>query len=103
MLDTVEVVGPSLVPLMLEASPNPFNPRLTIQYSLPVGGSARLEVLDLQGRVVRVLFDEYRSAGADRIDWNGMDGQGRAAASGVYLVRLVTQQGSTRKQVTLLR
>ncbi len=103
VLDTVEIVGPTVAPLLLEASPNPFNPRLTIQYSLPAAGSARLEVLDLQGRVVRVLFDEYRAAGSDRIDWNGMDSRGHAAASGVYLIRLVSQHGSTRQQVTLLR
>ncbi len=103
VLDTVEVVGPSVLPLLLEASPNPFNPRLTIQYSLPDGGSARLEVIDLMGRVVQVIFDEFRPAGADQVNWNGLDRRGQAAASGVYLVRLVTDKGFTEKRVTLLR
>ncbi len=103
VLDTVEVVGPSMMPLMLKASPNPFNPRLTIQYSLPVGGSARLEVIDLMGRVVQVLFDEFRPAGEDQAVWNGLDRRGQAAASGVYLVRLVTNDGFTEQRVTLLR
>jgi hypothetical protein len=103
VLDTVEVVGPSMMPLMLKASPNPFNPRLTIQYSLPVGGSARLEVIDLMGRVVQVLFDEFRPAGEDQAVWNGLDRRGQAAASGVYLVRLVTNEGFTEQRVTLLR
>jgi len=103
VLDTVEVVGPAVLPLRLEASPNPFNPRLTIKYSLPVGGSARLEVIDLMGRVVQVLFDEFRPAGADQVNWNGLDRRGQAAASGVYLVRLVTNHGFTEQRVTLLR
>ena len=103
VLDTVEVVGPSMMPLMLKTSPNPFNPRLTIQYSLPVGGSARLEVIDLRGHVVQVLFDEFRPAGEDQTVWNGLDRRGQAAASGVYLVRLVTQEGFTDQRVTLLR
>jgi hypothetical protein len=103
VLDTVDVIGPSMVPLRLAASPNPFNPRLTIQYSLPTGGSARLEVIDLRGRVVQVLFDEFRPAGADQAVWNGLDRRGQAAASGVYLVRLVTKQGFTEQRVTLLR
>ena len=103
VLDTVEVVGPSMIPLMLKASPNPFNPRLTIQYSLPVGGTARLEVIDLRGRVVQVLFDEFRPAGEDQTVWNGLDRRGQAAASGVYLVRLVTMEGFTEQRVTLLR
>ncbi len=103
VLDTVEVVGPLMEFLMLKTSPNPFNPRLTIQYSLPVGGSARLEVIDLRGRVVQVLFDEFRPAGADQTVWNGLDRRGQAAASGVYLVRLVTNEGFTEQRVTLLR
>jgi len=103
VLDTVEVVGPAILPLRLEASPNPFNPRLTIKYSLPVGGSARLEIIDLMGRVVQVLFDEFRPAGADQVNWNGLDRRGQAAASGVYLVRLVTKEAVTEQRVTLLR
>jgi len=103
VLDTVEVPGPTGLPLQLEAVPNPFNPRLTVRFSLPAAGAARMEVLDLQGRIVRVLFDEYRSAGSDQVMWNGLDDQGRAAASGVYLVRLVSGPGTTQQQVTLLR
>jgi hypothetical protein len=72
-LDSVEVPGPAAQPLLLAASPNPFNPRLTISYALPVAGRARLEILDLKGRLVRVLFDETRNAGEDRIAWNGVD------------------------------
>jgi hypothetical protein len=103
VLDTVEVPAPAILPLNLAVSPNPFNPRLTIEYSLSVQGSARLEILDLRGHVVRVLFDTHLPAGTDRFVWNGLDSQGRAAASGVYLVRLVTDQGFTQQQVTLLR
>lgn len=103
VLDTVEVPGPATMPLSLEAVPNPFNPRLTVSFSLPASGSARMEVVDLQGRIVRVLFDDYRSAGSDQVLWNGLDDQGRAAASGVYLVRLISGKGTTGQQVTLLR
>lgn len=103
VLDTVEVPGPVVQALRMEASPNPFNPRLTISYSLPASGPARLEILDVQGRLVRVLFDEARGAGADRVDWNGEDERGRAAASGVYLVRLVSGNKAIRQQVTLVR
>jgi hypothetical protein len=103
VLDTVEVPGPVAAPLQLAASPNPFNPRLMISYALPAAGRARLEILDLKGRLVKVLFDETRGAGEDRIAWNGVDERGRAAASGVYLVRLVTGDQETRQQVTLVR
>jgi hypothetical protein len=103
VLDTVEVVGPAIMPLQMVTEPNPFNPHLTIKYSLPVAGTSRLEILDLAGRLVQVLFDEYRPAGDSPASWNGRDRRGQAAASGVYLVRLVTQNEVIEQRVTLLR
>jgi hypothetical protein len=103
VLDTVEVVGPAFMPLRLVTEPNPFNPHLTIKYTLSVPGTSRLEILDLAGRLVQVLFDEYRPAGDSQASWNGRDRRGQAAASGVYLVRLVTQNEVIEKRVTLLR
>ena len=62
----LEVAGPAAVALALRSSPNPFNPRLTLDFTLPTAGWARLVVHDLRGRVVRELFAEDRPAGADR-------------------------------------
>ena len=103
VLDTVEVVGPAIMSLQMVTEPNPFNPRLTIKFTLPVAGTARLEVIDLMGRVVQVIFDEFRPAGQAQANWNGLDRRGQAAASGVYLVRLVSDAGFTENRVTLLR
>ncbi len=103
VLDTVEVAGPVLMPLRMVTEPNPFNPRLTIKYTLPAAGTARLEVIDLMGRVVQVIFNEFRPAGEAQANWNGLDRRGQAAASGVYLVRLVSDAGFTENRVTLLR
>ena len=103
VLDTAEVAGPAAVPLALRGSPNPFNPRLTLEFTLPEAGWARLAVHDLRGRVVRELFAESRRAGADHVVWDGLDATGRAAASGVYTVRLETSAGAAEQRVTLVR
>jgi flagellar hook assembly protein FlgD len=51
--------------------------------------SVRLIIYDMLGRRVRVLHnDETLAAGRYRTAWNGLDDQGRPAASGVYLYRL---------------
>lgn len=94
---------PPLLPAALDAYPNPFNPRLTIAYALPGAGEARLEVVDLLGRVVDVLFDEVRPGGEGTAIWNGKDAGGRDVASGVYLVRLVSARETVLQRVTLLR
>ena len=46
--------------------PNPFNPATSIPYEVPTGhdgSQVRLDVVDLQGRVVRTLVAESRPAG----------------------------------------
>ncbi len=103
VLDTIEVAGPPAGALELAGSPNPFNPRVNLDFNLPAAGWARLTVHDVRGRQVRQLFAEVRPAGADRVRWDGTDDTGRGVASGVYTVRLETVQGVTEQRVTLLR
>jgi carboxypeptidase T len=68
--------------------PNPFNPAATVRFELAHAGRALVRVYDLSGRLVRTLVDEARPAGPQTVVWDGIDGQGQPAASGVYLVRL---------------
>jgi len=70
------------------AAPNPFNPSTRITYSLHEAGPVRVDVLDLQGRLVRTLVDSAQPAGDWSVEWDGRDGQGRPTASGPYLARL---------------
>jgi len=69
--------------------PNPFNANTIIAFDLAEAMPVRLIVYDMLGRRVRVLHnDETLAAGRYRTAWNGLDDQGRPAASGVYLYRL---------------
>jgi hypothetical protein len=85
-------VGPSAFGLS-QNYPNPFNPETRMGFSVTEAGPAVVTVFDLTGRRIRVLFDgEIRIPGVQRdLVWNGTDGAGNPASSGVYLVRL--QQG----------
>lgn len=89
---------------ILRASPNPFNPRTTIAFSLPAGGRARVRIHDLAGRVVRTLADRTFADGVHTVTWDGRGDRGNAAASGVYLVILETPGGTRRtSKIVLLR
>lgn len=103
VLATIEVPGPAVVPLALKGSPNPFNPRLTLDFSLPDASWARLSIHDLRGRLVRELFAEHRPAGPGQVIWDGVDDAGLPVASGVYSVRLEARGGMTEQRVTLLK
>jgi len=71
------------------AAPNPFNPSTTIRYTVDHPGLVTISVFDLTGRYVRSLVSRHHlSAGWYTVRWGGTDDAGRAAASGVYVVRL---------------
>jgi hypothetical protein len=74
--------------LLLQGYPNPFNPRTTIVYTLPVGGKVTLQVYNTAGSEVAELVRGMRQAGEYHIAWSGTDVDGNDVASGVYLVRL---------------
>jgi hypothetical protein len=83
--------------------PNPFNPSTTIGFTVAAPGRVTLVVYDIAGRQVRVLVDDMRRASRYEVTWDGKDGGGRAVASGLYLYKLETGQGSVTKKMILLR
>ncbi len=68
--------------------PNPCNPVTMINYQLSRPAHVRLEIYNLQGRLVQRLVDSVQAAGRHGARWEGIDQHGRPQASGVYLYRL---------------
>jgi flagellar hook assembly protein FlgD len=59
-----------------------------VEFGLPLDGPASVSVYDAAGRCVRPLAQGAFGAGRHQLVWDGRDGSGAAAASGVYFVRL---------------
>ncbi|MFH1842315.1 MAG: proprotein convertase P-domain-containing protein [bacterium] len=101
MSDTPEGGLPRVVALTGNY-PNPFNPATTIAFELPRDLPVDLAVYDLSGRRVATLLAERLAAGTHRVVWDGKDGAGSRAASGLYFCRLVVaEQVLTRKMLLL--
>ena len=83
--------------------PNPFNPKTEIRFTLAAAGAATLRVFDTQGRLVRTLVDGPLAAGEQRVVWDGADGDGHRAASGVYFYRLEAEGRSATRRMVLLK
>lgn len=88
------------------AIPNPFNPSARVEYTIPAGAGVvpvMLRVVDLGGRVIRELVHGALEPGRYDAVWNGADGQGRAVASGVYLLELQAGHARTTHKAVLVR
>jgi hypothetical protein len=88
---------------LARAYPNPFNPSTTISYIVAAPGHVRLFVCDAAGRVVAPLVDGHEDPGDHAIVWDGRTSTGERVASGVYFIRMETEDGfaATRKMVLL--
>ena len=88
---------------MRKVYPNPFNPRTTIEFSVPRQGRAVVRVFDVQGRQVAKLLDEDLPAGVFRVKWNGTGDGGNELASGVYHAVLESAGGKSAKRLIMLK
>lgn len=84
-------------------SPNPFNPRVTIAYSVAREGPVAIAVHDILGRRVSTLVDRTQRAGGYTLSWDGRDHSGRNVASGVYFVRMMADGVTHAQRVVLVR
>jgi hypothetical protein len=97
------VESPAHVTLALAPpAPNPAQGTLRFSFDLPRAMHVRLEVLDVQGRVVAGLAEGEFSAGRHERTWDAALAGDRAGA-GLYFVRLETPAGRLVRRVALLR
>jgi hypothetical protein len=91
-------------PLQLHGSrPNPFNPSTTIPFTIARPMAVALDVLDIQGRLVRHLQTGVLPAGDHTARWDGRDADGAAVAGGVYLARLTGEGARAMTKLLLLK
>ena len=83
--------------------PNPFDQRTEIVFDLPKAGNVEIEVFDLQGRLVKTLVNAEQNQGSHSVVWDGTDQSGDQMASGVYYCRMMTDERSLSRKITLIR
>jgi len=109
--------------------PNPFNPSTTIAFELRAESkelktphpskrigrfltppksevlavNTSLKIYNIRGQLVKTLFEGKLPEGRYEVTWDGKDESGVPVASGVYLYRLKTAQGTITRKMILLK
>lgn len=89
--------------LSVEAYPNPFNAAATVNYNVPAGDNALVQVYDNLGNVVATLANGYHSAGSYSVKWDGSSVNGFTVANGTYTIKLTVGAVSTVEQIMFVR
>lgn len=68
--------------------PNPFNKPTSISFDLPEPGHVRLEIYDINGRLVSILINDSLPEGTHTLEWKALNQQSYPLSSGFYFCRL---------------
>jgi hypothetical protein len=93
--------------VFVEASPNPFGPRVEIRYNIPgeygTGIPVSMKVYDVQGREVVRLLEGIRSPGPGTFSWDGVLADGKPAPSGIYFVDFLAGDEKVVRKLVVAR
>ena len=87
---------------LMQNYPNPFNAGTVIRFDLSQESDWTLQVYNITGQVVRT-FSGHDAPSTVSVTWDGANGDGNHAASGVYFYRINAGEYTATKKMTLLK
>lgn len=96
--------------LELKVYPNPFSPTNSlrnssamINFTLPESVFTRIEIINIKGQLVKKLFSDFLKQGRHEFSWDGRNESGHITGSGVYLVRVSSQNYNLIKKIIVIK
>lgn len=87
----------------LKSYPNPFNRYTIFEFEMAEPGNIRLEILNIQGRMVYSTPEYKKMRGKNRIEWGGVNMSGIKQPSGMYLYKLYIGDASYSGKIFIHR
>jgi hypothetical protein len=81
--------------------PNPFKGLVRIRYVLPIADKIAVDILDLQGRIIKAWPLTQKSAGAHELLWQSGDNEGKTMPAGTYICRITSSKGTVSKKMLI--
>ena len=88
---------------MNEAYPNPFNPSTNISFDIPQEMHVSLVIYNINGQVVKTLYNGFISPGLTSFQWDGNDQAGLSMSGGTYIYRLLIDGYTQSQKMVLLK
>ncbi len=89
--------------LLLQNSPNPFTSNTNIIVNVVEDGNYTLTVYDISGNRIKVLANQYLSAGQYLYQFDGIDSNGIQLSNGMYIYKLTGENTSVSRKMMLNR
>ncbi len=92
-----------LNPFFLTLKPNPFGGSVQIEFYSGDDDEVMVSVLDLTGRVVKVISNCILGAEKAKFLWDGTDETGMPVHSGIYFLNVMTEKNAFSAELILIR
>jgi hypothetical protein len=83
--------------------PNPFNPSTRFTVALPLDANVDVAVYNLLGQRLRTLVAGPHAAGEFSVEWDGTSDNGSPMASGIYILRMQSNEFNAAHKMMLMR
>ena len=84
-------------------APNPTRGETKLWIDLDTPQKLQVSIHDIRGRKIRGLDSLNLPAGQNPLVWDGLDSQGRAASSGIYILRVRGEQRQASRKIVLIK
>ena len=83
--------------------PNPFNPFVKLDYTIPNDGDVIINVYSLEGKLINRLKNEFQSKGLKSAIWNAKDMNGNPVSAGMYFFSLNFENFNRTQKVLFIK
>ncbi|MBL7047878.1 MAG: T9SS type A sorting domain-containing protein, partial [Candidatus Marinimicrobia bacterium] len=84
--------------IILNVYPNPFNSKISIEYTLPSREKVDISVYDIKGQFISEIFEGVQNAGSHKLIWDCT-----YHSSGIYFLSLSTGGNTAMQKVMLIK
>ena len=89
--------------ILLENYPNPFNGSAMIEINLPKSQFINMDVYDISGKLVENIYEGFVQSGKSNFTWQPSQLSNIGFSSGIYLLKLKTDNEVITKKVMYLK
>ena len=87
-----------------QAYPNPFNPVVTIPFTIEKPRELSIHIFDISGRKINtILRNQFLHPGLYHKNWNGFNYQGRHVSTGTYIIQVASETELHHQKITLIK
>ena len=90
-------------PSLVKAYPNPFNTSVNLEWTVPVAGDVKVEIIDIKGRVIKEIYSGKSHPGKFNAVWDGKDGEDEPMPSGIYIFRMKAENAEDSQKIHLIK